>query len=122
MIREEYLDIIEDLDHRAKLEEVLEWVKREFPQVEEKIAWNQPMFSDHGTFIIGFSTSKKHLLVAPEKVVIEYFSDRIKEVGYTHTKMLLQIRWEQEVNYELLRDLIRFNIEDKKECTSFWRK
>ena len=26
------------------------------------------MFTDHGTYIIGFSVSKKHLAVAPEAV------------------------------------------------------
>lgn len=120
--REEFLDTIDDLEHRYKLEKVVDWIKEEFPQLEERISWKQPMFTDHGTFIIGFSVSKKHILVAPEKVVIEYFSERIKELGYTHTKMLLQIKWEQEVNYELLRDVIKFNIEDKKECSSYWRK
>ena len=31
------------------------------------------MFTDHGTFIIGFSIAKHHLAVAPERVVIQHF-------------------------------------------------
>jgi uncharacterized protein YdhG (YjbR/CyaY superfamily) len=38
--------------------------------LKEEIKWNQPMFSDHGTFIIGFSIAKEHIAVAPEAVVI----------------------------------------------------
>ena len=37
-----------------------------FPQLKEENKWNQPMFNDHGTFIIGFSIAKGHIAVAPE--------------------------------------------------------
>ncbi|MCQ4950818.1 hypothetical protein NE646_14380, partial [Bittarella massiliensis] len=42
-----------------------------FPDLTPKIAWNQPMFTDHGTFIIGFSAAKAHLAVAPERAGIQ---------------------------------------------------
>ncbi len=54
----DYLASISDDQHRAKLADVLGWVSRKFPGLEPKIAWNQPMFTDHGTFIIGFEHSK----------------------------------------------------------------
>lgn len=79
------------------------------------------MFTDHGTYIIGFSTAKKHLAVAPEEVTIAKFSDQIKNSGYSHTKGLFRIGWEQEVDYKLLEEIIKFNIEDKLDTTTFWR-
>ena len=44
------------------------------------------MFTDHGTFIIGFSVSKKHLAVAPESVTITHVEDDIVKAGYDYTK------------------------------------
>lgn len=117
----EYLDKIDDPLQKERLEHVLQWVGDEFPQLGAKIAWNQPMFTDHETFIVGFSTAKAHLSVAPEKAAIETFGERIVQAGYTHTPQLFRIPWKSPVDYELLRDLIAFNIEDKADCTTFWR-
>ena len=118
----EYLDTIEDADHRARIAEVLDWVTREYPQLKQRIAWNQPMFTHEGTFIIGFSVSKHHFALSPEPAGIQHFADEIVAAGYDHTKMLMRIRWEQPVDWELLRRMIDFNIEDKAGYTAFWRK
>jgi uncharacterized protein YdhG (YjbR/CyaY superfamily) len=45
------------------------------------------MFTDHGTFIIGFSVAKHHLAEKPE-------FDKIVKAGYDHTKELVRIRWD----------------------------
>lgn len=117
-----YLTTIQNLDQQAKLREILSWVQQTFPQLEAKIAWNQPMFLDHGTFIIGFSVSKQHISISPEKAGIEHFAKEFKKSGYSFSQMLFRIQNEQEVDYELLKTIIQFNCEDKKDCTSFWRK
>ena len=117
----DFLDGIEDPKSRMRTEEVLDWVGRTFPDLVPKIAWNQPMFTDHGTFIIGFSVAKHHLAVAPERAGIVRFSDEIVRAGYEHSKKLLRIRWDQPVDYALLERIIAFNIADKADCTSFWR-
>lgn len=118
----EYLEKIDDRKNREKFEEVLDWVIERFPNLEARLAWNQPMFTDHGTFIIAFSVSKKHLAVSPEKSVIERFSSEIEDAGYDYTKMLIRIPWEMAVDYSLLEKLIEFNILDKADSTTFWRK
>ena len=119
---EDFLAHIDNPQHRARTEEVLDWVTQKFPNLETRIAWNQPMFTDHGTFIIGFSVSKNHLAVAPEKAGIARFSEEILRAGYDHTKELVRIRWDGPVDYPLLERMIEFNILDKAECTTFWRK
>ncbi|WP_064092982.1 iron chaperone [Rossellomorea aquimaris] len=118
----EYLARIDNQEHRARTEEVLAWVTKKFPNLMPKIAWNQPMFTDHGTFIIGFSVSKNHLAVAPEKEGIHHFSDDIVQAGYDYTKQLVRIKWGSSVDFSLLEKMIEFNILEKADCSTFWRK
>ncbi|MED1864371.1 iron chaperone [Fictibacillus nanhaiensis] len=118
----EYLSAIDDPDQRNRTEELLKWVIEKFPNLEPQFKWNTPMFTDHGTFIIGISIAKQHLSIAPEEVAMLKFADEIKKAGYTFTKGLFRIRWKDEVNYELLEDIIAFNIQDKAEYTKFWRE
>jgi uncharacterized protein YdhG (YjbR/CyaY superfamily) len=118
----EYLAHIDNPQHKNRTEEVLIWVTKKFPKLMPKIAWNQPMFTDHGTFIIGFSISKHHLAVSPEKAGIDRFADEIVQAGYDHTKQLVRIRWDSPVDFCLLEKMIEFNILDKTDCSTFWRK
>ena len=121
-IFENYLSGISIPEHQTRTKEVLAWVAERFPQLEPRIAWSQPMFTDHGTFIIGFSIAKKHLAFSPEKAAIERFAAELNRAGYGYTEMIVRIPWECEVDYALLENIIRFNIEDKKDHTAFWRK
>lgn len=95
--------------------------KNKFPNLEPVIKWNQPMFTDHGTYIIGFSVSKKHLAVAPESVTVSHVEDDIVKAGYDYTKEIIRIPWNSHVDYQLLTKMIEFNIWDKKDCKTFWR-
>lgn len=119
---EEYLEGIENTQHRARVTEVLSWISDRFPDLGTRIAWNQPMFTDHGTFIIGFSVAKKHMAIAPERAAIQLFSEEFSKAGYEYTSELFRIKWEQPVDYTLLEKIILFNRSDKAECTTFWRK
>ena len=119
---EAFLLTIPDLEQQARTREVLHWVGQEFPTLDRRIGWNQPMFTDHGTFIIAFSVARQHLAVAPETVALDHFDERIKQAGFKRTKMLLQMPWNKPIDYALLRDIIAYNIQDKKDCASFWRK
>ncbi|NMC57013.1 MAG: iron chaperone [Eubacteriaceae bacterium] len=118
----EYLTRIDNTQQRLRMEEVLRWVVKKFPHLKPRIAWNQPMFTDHGTFIIGFSIAKNHMAVAPEKAGINHFSDEIIRAGYNHSNELVRISWDNSVDFSLLEKMIEFNILDKAECKTFWRK
>jgi hypothetical protein len=80
------------------------------------------MFTDHDTFIIGFSVSKRHLAVAPERAGIQHFSNAITRAGYDHSSQLVRIKWDSPVSFSLLENLIEFNVRDKADCSAFWRK
>lgn len=118
---EGYLQQIENLEHKNRMEEILNWVNMKFPNLKREIKWNQPMFTDHGTFIIGFSISKQHIAVSPEEAGITHFADAIEKAGYDYTKGMFRIKWANPVDYPLLEKMIAFNISDKANCSTFWR-
>ena len=64
---DEYLATIPNDDNRARMVEVLNWVAEHYPELELRVAWNQPMFTHRGTYIIGFSAASKHMAMAPER-------------------------------------------------------
>lgn len=119
---DEYLVRIEDPTHRERMSEIFRWIKDKYPNLKPVIKWNQPMFTDHGTFIIGFSTSKKHAAVAPEQAAIAHAKDDIEKAGYEYTENIIRIPWDRSVPYSLLEKIIEFNIADKADCKTFWRK
>lgn len=116
-----FLSSIDDPDKRERMKDILNYVREKFPQLKEEIKWNEPMFIDHGTFIIGFSIAKGHIAVAPEPAVISLFEKEIEEAGYSCTQGLFRIKWTDEVDFNLLNKMVAFNIEDKKDMTKFWR-
>lgn len=119
MTIDEYFDRIENPDHREILRSVIDWIQQEFPTLVIEIKWNQPMFLDHGTFIIAFSHAKNHYSVGPEKLIIDRFRNEI-EKHYTAKKMLFQVKWNQPMDYHLLRVLIAATMEEKKDYDNFW--
>lgn len=117
---QDYLITIENKKTLEKMKEILIHIRKTFPQLKPEIKWNQPMFTDHGTFIIAFSISKNHISMAPEYVSLEKFREEFIKEGYKITKMLVQIPNKEEVNFELLDKVIGFNIEYKKDFDKFW--
>ncbi len=118
----EFIDRVGDPAHRARFSEIHAWTAARFPSLRLEIKWNQPMYTDHGTFIVSYSAAKPHLSVAPERKCLERFDGEIARAGYERTKELVRIPWTSPVDYALLERMIGFNIADKAEITTFWRK
>lgn len=119
---EDYIYNIENHEHQKRTAEILNWIESSYPTLEKAFKWSQPMFVNNGTFIISLTVTKGHINITPEVKTIQHFSDAIQEAGYKAGKMTFNIKWTQEVNYELLSKMIEFNIEDKADVTTFWRK
>ncbi|MDZ7834654.1 MAG: DUF1801 domain-containing protein [Alkalibacterium sp.] len=107
---EDYLQTIADDEMKLKLADIYKHVEGGFPDLGKRIAWNQPMYTDHGTFIIAFSAAKNHISVAPEKVALRQFKEQIEDSGYELLKETFKIKRTQPVNYELIDKLIAFNV------------
>jgi uncharacterized protein YdhG (YjbR/CyaY superfamily) len=118
---EEYLQSITDLAIRELLTNLIVWMERNFPQLDGSIKWNQVIFSHHNTFIISFNPTKKHLSISPEKQGIERFSNELIALNYEYTSMLFKIKWNQVISHELIKRIIEYNMEDKKNTFTFWR-
>ncbi len=119
---EHFLAAIDNEEHRLKFAHAMAAATAPFPQLKAEYKWNQPMFTDHGTFITAFSVASKHFSVALEHLGMEKFGPRIDDEGYSRGKKLMRIRFDQPIPVALLRDIIEFQIEAKKDCTTFWAK
>ncbi len=80
-----FLDSINEQSKRERMEDIFKHIKRKFPKLKTEIKWNQPMFIDHGIYIIVFSIPKNHIAVALESEVIALFEKDIREAGYSYT-------------------------------------
>lgn len=118
----EFLSKIENESHRARVKEILDHIQDKYPELKLEYKWNQPMFTHNRTYIIALSVSKPHISISPEKKGMEVFKDDIKEAGYVGSKMLFRIKWEDDVNYNLIYKIVEYNMEDKKGLDTFWRK
>jgi uncharacterized protein YdhG (YjbR/CyaY superfamily) len=118
----EFLNRVADPEHRARLAQVYAWTAERFPELALEIKWNQPMFTHHGTFVVSYGAAKPHLSVAPEGACLDHFEGEIVRAGYARSREHLRIPWTSPVEYELLARMIEFNIADKAETRTFWRK
>lgn len=118
---DEYLETIPNDDNRARMVDVLVWVGLTYPELELHIAWNQPMFTHHGTYIIGFSAASKHMAMAPERATMIRFEQAMRERGTDFGTMLARQPWNKPFDYELLDAFIQHQLTDKRNVTSFWR-
>lgn len=101
--------------------DVLVWVGLTYPELELRIAWNQPMFTHHGTYIIGFSASSKHMAMAPERTTMIRFEPVMRERGTDFGKMFARQPWDKHFDYELLDAFIQHQLAEKQDVASFWR-
>ena len=118
---DEYVATIHDDDNRARMVDVLVWVGLTYPELELRIAWNQPMFTHHGTYIIGFSAAAKHMAMAPERATMIRFEPVMRERGTDFGKMFARQPWSKPFDHELLDAFIQHQLAEKRDVTSFWR-
>lgn len=119
---EDYIASIENKEHQEKFTTLINAVYSKFPQLQLVFKWNEPMFVYKETFIISFSKTKKHITVSPEIAGIKQFFDRITACGYPMGKGTFRIEWDKAIDYQLLYDIIQFNLNEKQDYPTFWRK
>lgn len=118
---DEYLATIPNADNRARMVDVLVWVGLTYPELELRIGWNHPMFTHHGTYIVGFSAASKHMAMAPERATMIRFEPVMRERGTDFGKMFARQPWNKPFDYELLDAFIQHQLAEKQDITSFWR-
>ncbi|WP_459130018.1 iron chaperone [Guggenheimella bovis] len=118
---DDYVNQVTDEVGRKRLLEVLSFVQETFPDLVGEIKWNQPMFLQEGTFIMGFSLAKNHISIGPEKACLDHFRERIESEGHEAMKMMMKVKHKDPFPYDLLKDMITYNCVEKKDYKSFWR-
>ncbi|KWZ72571.1 hypothetical protein HMPREF3198_01929 [Winkia neuii] len=118
---EDFVEAVPAGEPRDKYRSLLEWVATEFPELEPVVKWNKPMFTLEGTFIFGLYSATKHMSVAVEGNIFKEFLPAIDASGYTHGKKLFRIRYDQPVDYALLKRILSRQIEDKRGWDKFWK-
>ena len=118
---DEFLATIPSDDNRARMVDVLAWVVLTYPELKLRVAWNQPMFTHHGTYIIGFSAASKHMAMAPERATMIRFEPVMRERGTEFEKRVARQPWDKPFDYELLDAFIQYQLAEKQDITSFWR-
>ena len=116
---QDYLSNITNAQHRNKLSNIIQWAINEFPDLYLEMKWNQPMLLAHKTFIIGFSVTKNHLSIAPEKMILDKHIDDIKK-HYNTSKMLFKIKWNETIDYDLFKLIIHDTLNEKQGMDKFW--
>ncbi|MEA4894135.1 MAG: DUF1801 domain-containing protein [Oscillospiraceae bacterium] len=95
---------------RPKLTELREIISRAEPEMTERISWRMPTFFLGGN-VIHFAAHDKHIGLYPGPKVIEVFSHRLGR--YKTSKGAIRIPNDMPLDRDLIRDIVRFNIETR---------
>ncbi len=112
---------IEDSDHKVTVKNIYFNLITGNPGLKELYAWNQPMISFNDTFICAFSVAKNHFSIGFDEQALEVFREEFQNREYGILKKGIQIKWSQEVDYELLDKAVKFTMEYKKVAKGFWK-
>ena len=85
------------------------------------IARSQPMFTHHGTYIIGLSAAPKHMALTPERATMIHFEPIFHERDTDFGKRFARQPLNNPFDYELLDAFIQDQLAGKQVITSLWR-
>ena len=98
---DEYIQA-QDEGIRDQLQYVREAIRDALPNTTEKISWAMPTYWK-GRNIIHFAAFKDHIGIYPGGEATTVFSDKLK--GYKTSKGTIQIRHDQELPLELIKEI-----------------
>jgi uncharacterized protein YdhG (YjbR/CyaY superfamily) len=92
-------------EKQALVRKIYGVILKAHPELEQVIAWNQPMVKLGTEYIFGLSVAKNHVLIAPfNPVVLEEFIPRLGELNLN--KKTIQVPLEWDVDEQLLVDMV----------------
>ncbi|BDP73933.1 hypothetical protein EfmAA96_17180 [Enterococcus faecium] len=112
---------IKEKEHQQKIKDLFAKITETYPQLDTTVKWTGCQLMEVIFGIIAFSFAKNHFSIAPEKAAIRALEKNIQEAGYVYTDNVIKVPWKSVINWELIEQLISFNIEDKKGHDKFWR-
>ncbi len=110
---EDYL-AVQDPVKAETLRAIIEFILKNFPGLESKIAWNVPTIHRQGNHVVGMAAYKKHLTFAPfSPRVMEAFRPRLTAFVVFKNCFQLPIDW--SLDKALLKDMVQAQLADMDE-------
>ncbi|VEU80842.1 iron chaperone [Haploplasma axanthum] len=106
----EYLNTL-PIDVKTKLEELRKFVLSLDKRIEESISYNMPTYKI-GKPVFYFYAYEKHIGIYPLPDSITHFSDKLTK--YKKSKGAFQIPIDQDIPFDLIKELVTFNINNLK--------
>jgi uncharacterized protein YdhG (YjbR/CyaY superfamily) len=94
---------------RSILERLRAVVREAAPVATERIAYGMPAFTQNGP-IVYFAAHKRHIGLYPLPTAVEAFRDRL--APYANAKGSVQFPIDQELPFELIREIVKFRVEE----------
>lgn len=115
-----YYDKIKIDENREAFINLLTWVQTEF-NLTPLYKWKIPMFTKDKKFIIGFKAHKNYFELKIEADALEHFEEKLIKAKHLTKTKILRIKWDQDINYELLREIINYKLVEKQTWPYFWK-
>ena len=107
---EAYFTSLDDMKART-MRAIFEVLRKEFPDLELVIAWNQPMLKRGNCYVFGASAATNHILIAPwDASILATLTPRL--LGYEVNKKTVRVPADWKVDEALLRDMVRPHLVD----------
>ncbi len=114
-----YFDKIESKENKDKIESLYFDIIAN-NNLKELYAWNQPMITYKDTFICAFSVAKNHFSIGLDQQTLEFFREEFAQNNYEQLKKGIKIKWDQEINKDLIDSAIKFTKKNKENAKGFW--
>ena len=120
--RESIQDFLDQLDetqapHLGRLREIS---LAAAPDIEEKLAWNNPAYHLDGVRLWMLQAYKQHCSLRFPPHQFAAHRSEVEEEGYESGEGFLKIRYDQDFPEELARRLIGYRLEEYAETGSTW--
>jgi uncharacterized protein YdhG (YjbR/CyaY superfamily) len=112
---EDYLTSLDPTKGKA-LRSVIDFILKQFPELQCKISWNVPNLHRNGKYVVGICAYKRHLTFAPwSPRVIAHFKARLGK--FVVKKYCFQIPVDWKLDRKLVKDLVRARLAELDQNT-----
>lgn len=116
-----YFEQIENRVYRESIVNLYEYLIALDPSLSKLYAWNTPMIKSNEAFNCGLSVAKNHFTIAFDIETLEFFKERIIKNNYQLKVKTFSIKYNQDIDFELLREMVLFSIELRRTAKGFWQ-
>ena len=98
-------------DVQAIMTRIRAVIKESAPEAVEKISYQMPAFSDHGT-LVWFGAFKHHIGFYPTGSGIEAFQEELS--GYKQSKGAVQFPLDKPIPYDLIGKIVKYRLTENR--------